>query len=244
AFLLREDGRARIARIDGTALRDVATGTAGDLRDDENRIKAACVQDGPNLNLGMWVNGDPVAGAAAPSDDGDDGGGDGGPGTSGLVLHRPDGASGRPEASFTDFALCSVWPRKPSGPLRAAERVRPGAAGMIAPGATAREQGPIMSAPASAAPPDPAETTRPSAPPAIAWRPVLLIAGVLGVVLLAVSARYGYHRDELYFRVAGRHPMWGYPDQPPLVPLLGRAVTALSDTLVALRVPAALFSAA
>ncbi len=105
AFLLREDGRARIARIDGTALRDVATGTAGDLRDDENRIKAACVQDGPNLNLGMWVNGDPVAGAAAPSDDG---GGDGGPGTSGLVLHRPDGAAGRPEASFTDFALCSV----------------------------------------------------------------------------------------------------------------------------------------
>lgn len=101
-----------------------------------------------------------------------------------------------------------------------------------------------MSAPASAAPPDPAETTRPSAPPAIAWKPVLLIAGVLGVVLLAVSARYGYHRDELYFRVAGRHPMWGYPDQPPLVPLLGRAVTALSDTLVALRVPAALFSAA
>ncbi|MFS2292737.1 MAG: serine/threonine protein kinase, partial [Actinomadura sp.] len=31
AFLLRGDGRARIARIDGTALRDVATGTAGDL---------------------------------------------------------------------------------------------------------------------------------------------------------------------------------------------------------------------
>ncbi|MGP4024205.1 ArnT family glycosyltransferase [Actinomadura sp. 3N407] len=101
-----------------------------------------------------------------------------------------------------------------------------------------------MSAPAPAAS-DPVETTPAPDPPVIAWRPVLLIAGVLGVVLLAVSARYGYHRDELYFRVAGRHPMWGYPDQPPLVPLIGRAVTALfGDTLVAPRVLSALLSAA
>ena len=101
-----------------------------------------------------------------------------------------------------------------------------------------------MSASTSAAP-DPVETSRPAGPPALAWKPVLLIAGALGVVLLALSARYGYHRDELYFRVAGRHPMWGYPDQPPLMPLLGRAVIALlGDSVVALRVPAALFSAA
>ncbi|TDC76497.1 glycosyltransferase family 39 protein [Actinomadura sp. 7K507] len=101
-----------------------------------------------------------------------------------------------------------------------------------------------MSAPASAAPGS-AETGVPSDSSAVAWKPVLLIAGVLGVVLLAVSARYGYHRDELYFRVAGRHLMWGYPDQPPLLPLISRAVTAvLGDSLVALRVPAALFSAA
>ncbi|GAA0562621.1 glycosyltransferase family 39 protein [Actinomadura livida] len=101
-----------------------------------------------------------------------------------------------------------------------------------------------MTAPAPAAS-DPAETEASPGPPGVAWRPVLLIAGALGVVLLAVSARYGYHRDELYFRVAGRHPMWGYPDQPPLVPLLGRAVTAVfGDSLVALRVPSALFSAA
>ncbi|WP_433463313.1 ArnT family glycosyltransferase [Spirillospora sp. CA-128828] len=101
-----------------------------------------------------------------------------------------------------------------------------------------------MSAPASAAS-GPVEITDSGDAPAPAWRPVLLLAGALGVVLLAVSARYGYHRDELYFRVAGRHPAWGYPDQPPLMPLMGRAVTAVfGDSLVALRVPAALFAAA
>ncbi|MFB4304249.1 ArnT family glycosyltransferase [Actinomadura sp. NTSP31] len=101
-----------------------------------------------------------------------------------------------------------------------------------------------MTAHASAAS-GPIEATSPDEAPALAWRPVLLIAGVLGALLLAVAARYGYHRDELYFRVAGRHPAWGYPDQPPLLPLLTRAVTeAFGDTLVALRVPAAVFSAA
>ncbi|MFI0370551.1 ArnT family glycosyltransferase [Actinomadura sp. 1N219] len=102
-----------------------------------------------------------------------------------------------------------------------------------------------MSAPASAASGRPVEIPRPAASAAFAWRPVLLIAGVLGVVLLAVSARYGYHRDELYFRVAGRHLAWGYPDQPPLMPLIARAVTAVfGDSVVALRVPSALFAAA
>lgn len=100
-----------------------------------------------------------------------------------------------------------------------------------------------MPAPASAAPGH-AETTAPTAAPAIAWRPVLLMAGGLGLVLLAVSARYGYHRDELYFRVAGRHLDWGYPDQPPLLPLITRALTALWDSLVMLRLVAALASAA
>lgn len=78
-------------------------------------------------------------------------------------------------------------------------------------------------------------------PPPIAWRPLALTAALTTAVLTALAGRYGYHRDELYYLVAGRHPAWGYDDQPPLVPLIGRVFDAASGgSLTALRLPTAL----
>ncbi|MDL4774933.1 MULTISPECIES: glycosyltransferase family 39 protein [Thermomonosporaceae] len=93
------------------------------------------------------------------------------------------------------------------------------------------------------APPTPAPTPAPPGPPPVAWRPLLLMAAVLAAVLIPLSTRYGYHRDELYFRVAGRHLAWGYPDQPPLLPLITRGITAVcGDVLFVQRLPAALLA--
>jgi 4-amino-4-deoxy-L-arabinose transferase-like glycosyltransferase len=80
-----------------------------------------------------------------------------------------------------------------------------------------------------------------TARPKFAWRPVTLVAGLVTVLLLATSNGYGYHRDELYFRILGRHLQWGYVDQPPLTPLLNRlSVLVFGDSLWAIRVPFAL----
>jgi len=77
--------------------------------------------------------------------------------------------------------------------------------------------------------------------PDFAWLPVTAVAGLLTAVLIAFSDRYGYHRDELYFIQSGRHLAWGYPDQPPLVPLIARLMTDLAPgSLVLLRLPSAI----
>ena len=80
---------------------------------------------------------------------------------------------------------------------------------------------------------------------AVPWRGIALIAVAAIAVEMAVSARYGYVRDELYFLAAGQHLAFGYVDQPPLTPLLARAAAAAGgNTLVALRVLPALGLAA
>ncbi|WP_020572823.1 ArnT family glycosyltransferase [Parafrankia discariae] len=77
--------------------------------------------------------------------------------------------------------------------------------------------------------------------PAAAYRGLAALALAVVALLLAVSGRYGYHRDELYFIAIGAHPAFGYVDQPPLAPLLAHALdTALHHSLVGLRTPAAL----
>jgi len=86
--------------------------------------------------------------------------------------------------------------------------------------------------------PDAAGAARPARPP---WAWIALIAVAAVAVELAVSARYGYVRDELYFLSAGQHLAFGYVDQPPLTPLLARLGAALTgNTLVGFRVLPAL----
>ncbi len=70
---------------------------------------------------------------------------------------------------------------------------------------------------------------------------VVALAGAAIVGLLVLSPAYGFHRDELYFIVAGRHAAFGYADQPSLTPLLSAgAVSLLGLSPTAVRILPAL----
>jgi hypothetical protein len=77
--------------------------------------------------------------------------------------------------------------------------------------------------------------------PAFSRGTVSAVAVAVGVVLTAVSGRYGYFGDELYFVAAGHHLDWGYADQPPLLPLIALLMDTIAPGSVAvLRIPATL----
>lgn len=65
------------------------------------------------------------------------------------------------------------------------------------------------------------------------------------VLHLLCNARYGYFRDEFDYIACGRHPAWGYVDQPPLLPILTRIFMGIfGDSLRSVRLLPALSSAA
>ncbi|HEY7994706.1 MAG TPA: glycosyltransferase family 39 protein [Candidatus Eremiobacteraceae bacterium] len=72
-----------------------------------------------------------------------------------------------------------------------------------------------------------------------------IAAALVTFVLHALgNPHYGFFRDELYFIMCGRHPDWGYVDQPPVVPLLGAASQVFGASLILLRLVPAFFAAA
>ena len=68
--------------------------------------------------------------------------------------------------------------------------------------------------------PGPGPDAAPAAGPQPFDRRVIWVGGVVFAVLMALSPRYGFHRDELYFLDGARHLQASYVDQPVLTPLL------------------------
>jgi 4-amino-4-deoxy-L-arabinose transferase-like glycosyltransferase len=68
--------------------------------------------------------------------------------------------------------------------------------------------------------------------PLVVW----LIGAAFVAIELAVSSRYGFMQDELYFLVAGHHLAFSYVDQPPIGPLLTRITDVFGVSPTAIRI--------
>ena len=77
--------------------------------------------------------------------------------------------------------------------------------------------------------------------PALALRPLLLLAAVRFLLHTLTNGQYGFHRDELAFLADARNLDWCFPAYPPLTPFLARlALTLLGDSTTAVRTLTAL----
>jgi 4-amino-4-deoxy-L-arabinose transferase-like glycosyltransferase len=72
----------------------------------------------------------------------------------------------------------------------------------------------------------------------LARRPVAVVAVLYAALVFSFAGGYGLMVDELYFRMLGDDPRWGYFDQPPVTPLLAKAGAVLfGDTAWGIRMP-------
>jgi hypothetical protein len=86
--------------------------------------------------------------------------------------------------------------------------------------------------------------SEPHALATFAVAPVVAVVACRSLLLLGFAGRYGWHRDELYYFAAGRHPDLGFVDFPPITPMLaGLSRLLFGDSLVGLRSFAALAGA-
>jgi hypothetical protein len=67
---------------------------------------------------------------------------------------------------------------------------------------------------------------------------VWIVAGGAALVHILFAGRYDFFRNELYFIICGRHPDFGYVDQPPIIPLISAGTQLFGENLWLLRLPA------
>jgi hypothetical protein len=73
---------------------------------------------------------------------------------------------------------------------------------------------------------------------------IWMAIAITAALHLATAGRYDMMRNELYFLACGRHPAFGYADQPPLVPLIAAATQLFSPSVWLLRLPAVIAAVA